>query len=457
MRKLEDKYARELVVIGVHSAKFTTERGTQNIREAIWRHHIAHPVVNDAEFRIWQAYAVRAWPTLVLISPDGHYLGSHAGEITFEMFDPVIAQAIAEYDARGLIDRRRLNFRPERMVEPGVALCFPAKVLADPAGRRLFIADSGHHRLLLVSLSSNGIEGQIEAVIGSGVAGLRDGDFATAAFNDPHGMALAGDVLYVADTENHAIRAVHLHARTVETVAGTGEQSHVYPLDGGPGRQTALSSPWDVLAHDGILYIAMAGSHQLWALNLETYEVWPYAGTGREALIDGPLSRCALNQPSGLAADGRKLYFADSEASAIRWADLPPANQVGTIVGTGLFDFGDADGAADAVRLQHPLGLVYYAGQLIVADTYNNKIKIVEPQARRATTFLGTGEDGWCDGPGDQARFDEPGGVSVADGLLYIADTNNHLVRVADLATRNVATLQLTGLEKVLPNRMRQQ
>lgn len=436
MRRLEEKYVRELVVIGVHSAKFPTEKGTEKIRQAVLRHQIEHPVVNDADFQIWGAYTVHAWPTLVLIGPEGQHLGAHAGEITFEMFDPAIAQAIAEFDARGLIDRRLPIFRPERLIGPDAVLSFPGKVLVDLAGGRLFIADSGHHRLLVVALSDEGTEGQIEALIGTGKATLYDGGFAAAAFNAPRGMALVGDVLYVADTGNHAIRAVRLGGSTVETLAGPPK--------------VALRSPWDVLAHDDTLYIAMAGAHQLWAMDLKTHAIWPYAGIGREALIDGPLNRCALNQPSGLATDGRKLYFADSEASAIRWADLDPNGQVGTIVGTGLFDFGDVDGVGDEVRLQHPLGLVYYEGlpsnlrgRLIVADTYNHKIKVVDPQTRRATTFLGTGEGGWRDGPGNQARLDEPGGLSTAHGWLYLADTNNHLIRVADLTTRQVTTLRL--------------
>ena len=209
----------------------------------------------------------------------------------------------------------------------------------------------------------------------------------------------------------------------------------------------ALSSPWAVVLHDGQLYIAMAGPHQLWKMNLDSGEVAPYAGTGWEARIDGALRESALAQPSGITTDGKKLYFADSEVSSIRSADLDAEGRVETIVGLDLFVFGDRDGTGAKVRLQHPLGVVHHDGALYVADTYNNKIKQVFPETKRAVTFLGTGEEGLRDG--DCPLFDEPSGVSVADGKLYIADTNNHVIRVADLKTRNVSTLQLQGIEKL--------
>jgi hypothetical protein len=202
-----------------------------------------------------------------------------------------------------------------------------------------------------------------------------------------------------------------------------------------------------------MLYIAMAGPHQLWKMNPKTGGVVPYAGSGRENIIDGPLDQAALAQPSGITTDGVKLYFADSEVSAIRSADLDPSGNVETIVGEGLFEFGDKDGKANEVRLQHPLGVVYHEGALYVADTYNNKIKRITAKDKSSQTFVGTGEEGINDG--ERATFDEPAGVSVAFGKLYIADTNNHAIRVADLKTKRVETLQIKGLEKLRP-RMRE-
>jgi hypothetical protein len=310
----------------------------------------------------------------------------------------------------------------------------------------LFIADSNHNRIVVVSLEDS----SVKDVIGSGEIGLTDGGFEAAAFNHPQGMALDGmdgNTLYVADTENHVIRSADLEQRTVTTIAGTGEQSRQRVTFGGQGKQIALNSPWDLTLQNGILYIAMAGPHQLWQMNPKTGGIAPYAGSGREARVDGLLAEAALAQPSGITSDGEKLYFADSEVSSIRSADLNPSGRVETIVGEDLFEFGDHDGKGSQVRLQHPLGVVHHGGRLYVADTYNNKIKVVRPKERTSETLLGTGENGMRDG--ERPTFNEPGGVSVAFDKLYIADTNNHSIRVADLKTRRVETLQIKGLEKL--------
>lgn len=443
LKKLEEKYADELVVIGVHSAKFENESETENIRNVIVRYELEHPVVNDNEFQIWNAYGARAWPTLILIDPDGKVLGYHSGEGIYEPFDEVIAGMIEEFDALGKIDRTPLDLRLERESQANSPLLFPGKVLADEVSQRLFIADSNHNRLVITDLEGNVLE-----VIGNGRASLQDGDFETASFFRPQGLALADeDRLYVADTENNVIRLVDLANKTVETVAGTGEQ--VYTRNpGGIAQETPLNSPWDVLFEDGKLYIAMAGQHQIWMYDPADRFISGYAGSGREELRDGPLMVGGLNQPSGLATDGEVLYIADSEASAIRTADLDPQGNLETIVGTGLFDFGDVDGQGDAVRLQHPLGVVYDDGDLYIADTYNSKIKVVDPEKRESQTFLGTGESGWRDGA--DPLFNEPGGLSLLGDRLYIADTNNHVIRVADLSSREVSTLVLVDNQGLL-------
>lgn len=450
LKKLEHKYPNELVVIGVHSAKFTAERGTDNIRQAILRYEIEHPVVNDHQMEIWQEYTARGWPTIYLINPVGKVVSYMSGEGVYAQMDGLIGKLIEHFDAKKMLDRRPMNLKLERQHAPASLLAFPGKVLADEKSKQLFIADSNHNRIVVLSLEDS----SVKAVIGSGEIGLTDGNFEAAAFNHPQGMALDGSTLYVADTENHAIRAVDLVKRSVTTVAGTGEQSRRYVTFGGQAKQTELNSPWDLTLQNGILYIAMAGPHQLWQMNPKTGGVAPYAGTGREARVDGPLAEAALAQPSGITTDGKKLYFADSEVSSIRSADLDPKGAVQTIVGEDLFEFGDSDGRGEQVRLQHPLGIVYHDGLLYVADTYNNKIKRVSPKDRSSETFAGTGESGMRDG--ERATFDEPGGVSVAFGKLYIADTNNHLIRVADLKTRRVETLQIKGLDRLRPRRARQ-
>lgn len=440
LKRLEEKYADELVVIGVHSAKFENEGETDNIRRIIQRYELAHPVINDKDFQVWQLYGANAWPTFVLIDPAGEVVGYQSGEGIYDLFDEILGTMVVEWADE--IDPTPLALVLERDSLVDSPLLFPGKVLADVAHDRLFIADSNHNRIVVTDLT-----GRVQAVIGSGPAGLRDGSFESAQFFRPQGMTLADEnTLYVADTENHALRRVDLAAGLVATVAGNGTQVYLR-VDSAPAGETGLNSPWDVLYHDGLVYVAMAGQHQLWVYDPAGETIRLFAGSGREELRDGPLLQGGLNQPSGLATDGRLLYFADSEASAIRSADLDPAGALATIVGTGLFDFGDVDGVGDAVRLQHPLAVAYQDGLLYVADTYNSKIKTVDPAARRVQTLFG-GPAGWQDGP--EPRFDEPGGLSVAGDRLYIADTNNHAVRVADLATGEVTTLVLVDVDGLL-------
>lgn len=445
LKRLEEKYADELVVIGVHSAKFTTERDTQNICEAILRYELHHPVVNDGRMQMWESYAVHAWPTLVLIDPEGKIVGQYSGEGIYDIFDQAIGKVIAGFEKKGKINHTAIRFDLERDRMPNSILEFPGKVLADSAGNQLFIADSNHNRVVVAGLQ----DGKVVEVIGEGSVGQADGNYDTAQFNHPQGMALIGETLYVADTENHLIRAVDLKAKTVTTIAGTGQQARTY-LESGVGKKIALNSPWDLVAVGQKLYIAMAGPHQLWEMDLKTAKLERFAGSGREGRHDGPRLNAALAQPSGITTDGKKLYFADSEVSSIRSVDLGPDGKVSTIVGLDLFEFGDRDGAGDTVRLQHPLGIVYHDGALDVADTYNNKIKRIDPATRTAVTLAGTGESTLRDGK--RAAFNEPGGVSVANGRLYVADTNNHVIRVVDLKTQQVSTFELKGIDRLAKN-----
>ena len=441
LRKLEKKFAHEMTVVGVHSAKFTAEKETENLRRAILRYEIEHPVVNDRDFSVWQQYTVRAWPTLMFIDPAGKLIGKHEGEITLDVFDKLISDMVEEYDTQGLLQRSELRFKLESEKEWERALSFPGKVLADAESDRLFIADSNHNRIVVTDLDGNALQ-----VIGSGDKGFKDGSFQTSEFYDPQGMALSGDTLYVADTKNHSIRKIDLATQEVTTLAGTGEQSETFH-QGGNGRFVALNSPWDVEIVGDILYIAMAGFHQLWSLDLRFNEARPHAGSGRERIVDGPLAEAQLAQPSGIVADDTKLYFTDSETSAIRSADLKPTGAVTSIVGQDLFTFGDVDGTGDQVRLQHPLGIDLDDGVLYITDSYNNKIKRIYPTTRGASSLLGAGKPGHTDGPAEVAEFHEPGGISVAAGTIYVADTNNHAIRVAPLDTLEVSTLQIRGLE----------
>ncbi len=443
LKKLEAKYPDELVVIGVHSAKFTNEKQTGAIRQAILRYGIEHPVVNDSGFEIWSQYGVRAWPTLVLINPEGKVIGSHSGEGIFEPFDALISHAIEYYDGQGRLDRRPLNVVLEKSRRPQTLLSFPGKISADTVGQRLFITDSNHDRIIVTDA-----EGRILDVIGSGQSGQGNGTFETAEFNHPQGTFLDGHTLYIADTENHTIRAADLDARTVTTILGTGEQARSFNV-AGRGTGVALNSPWDIVVRDGVMYIAMAGSHQLWQADLRTLQAEPFAGSGREDRIDGPRLAAALAQPSGIAAEGKRLYFADSETSSIRSAGIDPDGSVKTLVGEALFEYGDVDGPLGRARLQHPLGVTIRDGLLYIADTYNSKIKVIDPDKGEIWTLAGTGKSGYADGEAASAQFNEPGGLAFLNDKLYVADVNSQVIRVIDIAEGSVSTLTLSNLDKL--------
>ena len=480
LKKLEQAYPNEIVVIGVHSGKFEAEKGVDNIRQAILRYNIEHPVINDKNHVIWNRYGIRSWPSLRAIDPQGNLIGSHSGEISFAALNGFFSKAISYYKKRGLLDATPLRFDLERHHSEHQPLHFPGKVLADANSNRLYISDSGHHRIVVTDLDGQWIEN-----IGTGVPGSENGDFDRATFNSPQGLALVANKLYVADTQNHLIRVVDLKQRNVSTLAGTGEQNRrswpgmerIEVGVGGilkklpknwssPPKQFPLASPWALLVHENYLYIAMAGSHQIWRIPLEENSgMEVFAGNGREDIIDGirvpeappiidergfgPKYAC-FAQPSGLASDGTTLYVADSEGSAIRAVPFSD-NNVDTIVGASnlpqgraLFSFGDKDDKGEAARLQHVLGIAEHDGNLYITDTYNNKIKKIGIESRETTTIAGSGKPGKQDSP---AQFDEPAGISYARGNLYVADTNNHAIRVINLKNNQVKTLAIRGLK----------
>ncbi len=442
--QLEQKYGDALAVIGVHSAKFANEGDTTNIRQVVERYGLKHPVINDKDFTVWGAYSpygVNAWPTFVVIDPRGNLFAVQAGEIPLEAFEEVIGGMIAEFDTLGEIKREPLPIKLESEAQPPSALAFPGKVAVDAAGGRLFIADSSHNRLVVADLNTY----EVLDVIGTGGSGLNDGGYDEATFSKPQGMAIKDGLLYVADTDNHVIRTVDLKARTVSTIAGTGKQG--YSRTSGLPLKTDLSSPWDVTFGDNNnLYIAMAGTHQIWALSLDNDSVGPIIGDGREGLLDGDLYSAELAQPSGLYWKNNVLYFADSESSSIRAANFN-TNKVTTLAGpteNDLFGFGDVDGKLGDSRLQHTLAVVGGDDNntLYVADTYNSKIKQLNPAAKDIKTLFGLGgTGGFRDGEAIDAEFDEPGGLAYNAGKLYVADTNNNAIRVIDVAAGTVSTI----------------
>ena len=448
LRFLEEKYQNELVVIGVHSAKFDNEKDSENIRNAIMRYGIEHPVVNDSEMIIWRKFGVEAWPTLALVDPQGRYLGSRSGEGNREVFDEVIGEVIRYHRAAGKLDENPIVFDLETRHAPNTPLRYPGKVLADADSGRLFISDTSHNRIVIARL-----DGSVANTVGSGRIGRRDGSWDDAEFDHPQGMCLVDSTLYVADTENHLIRTIDLESESVGTLAGTGAQGRLGALT-----KTSLNSPWALCHIDGVLYIAMAGPHQIWSHRLGTDRIDIHAGNAREDVINGPLPESSFAQPSGLvvATDDSAFFVADSEGSAIRRVPVSPDEYVTTIAGTSelprgqsLFAFGDVDAAGGRARFQHPIGVARHGNILYVADSYNHKIRTVDLTSHEVATWIGDGQAGNSVQP---VRLNEPSGLSIADNSLYIADTNNHRICAVDLVSKEFRVLKLDGLQPPDPS-----
>jgi thiol-disulfide isomerase/thioredoxin len=380
LRELEEKHRDTVVIVGVHSPKFVHEAEHRAVVDAVERYGVEHPVLDDPQLTTWKQYAVRAWPTLVVIDPEGYVVAQHAGEGHAHAIERLVEELEAEHAEKGTLRRGDGPYVPPEP-EPTV-LRFPGKALPLPGGTFL-VSDTTRHQLVELAEDAETVVRRI----GSGVRGFADGTAETASFNEPQGLALLDEAsVVVADTVNHALRRLDLASGAVTTLAGTGKQWWQGSATSGPAREVDLSSPWDVALFCGKVWIAMAGVHQLWAYDPEGRTVAVEAGTTNEGLVDGPGDQAWFAQPSGLAATADRLWLADSETSALRWVDLD--GHVHTAVGTGLFDFGHRDGAAEQALFQHPLGVVALPdGSVAVADTYNHALRRYDPANGEVTTL----------------------------------------------------------------------
>lgn len=405
LRELEERHRDTVVIIGVHSPKFVHEAEHQAVVDAVERYGVEHPVLDDPDLATWKQYAVRAWPTLVVIDPEGYVVAQHAGEGHAHAIEKLVEELEAEHTAKGTLRRGDGPYVPPEPV--ATDLRFPGKAVRLPGGSFL-VSDTTRHQL--VELAADGE--QVLRRIGTGERGLT-----ADSFNEPQGLALLPDGrVAVADTVNHAIRVFDPDSGTLETVAGTGKQWWQGSPASGPAREVDLSSPWDLAWWQDRLWIAMAGVHQLWTYDPAAGTVQVAAGTTNEGLVDGPAAEAWFAQPSGLAAAGDRLWVADSETSAVRWvepADAGGGYAVRTAVGTGLFDFGHRDGAADQALLQHPLGVTALPdGSVAVADTYNHALRRFDPASGEVTTLA--------------KDLREPSDAVLVDGDIVVVESARH-------------------------------
>lgn len=419
-KQLQERFGTRLVVIGIDSPKFTASKTRDGLTAFIQRYGLRHPIVLDPDMRLWNAYGVQAWPTLVLLGPDGNVKHRFIGEQSLEQLAAPVEAALASAPAASKLPT--LPLRPLQFQSRGLAT--PAGVAVSPT--LVAIADTGHNRVVLADRS-----GKWMATIGSGCAGTADGDYAHAQFNRPHGLTFHGGMLYVADTDNQLIRRIDLATRTVATIAGNGQRG--FAIRGSfPARSAVLNSPWDVAWSGGALYVSMAGNHQIWRYDPAGKTIGPWAGSGREGLADGERGEAEFAQPSGLSAHAGILYDVDPESSAVR-AIMLADGKVSTLAGKGLFDFGMRNGSTRDALLQHPEGIAWNAGNLYIADTFNNALRKLDPETHEVTTLA--------------AALDRPLAVAAlsADALL-VAEGDGNRIDLAHLPDGKVTPWPIHGL-----------
>lgn len=457
LRPLEEQYSDVLVTVGVHSPKFEHEADPVALAAAVERYDIHHPVLDDPELDTWKAYTARAWPTLVVIDPEGYIVAHLSGEGHADGLAVLIPELIAEHEAKGTLHR---GSGPYVAPEPtSGTLRFPGKALFLPAGRgssenastaqhgSWLVTDTGHHRVLELDTDFT----TVLATFGTGAKGHADGpaagDLATAQFNEPQGLVLlpedmaakVGYDVVIADSVNHRLRGLSLQDGKATTLVGNGVQRL---LETGPARvdedaagftgrlsehplEVSLSSPWDVVWSRKLnaVVIAMAGTHQIFSFEPLTGAVAIAAGNGLEGLLDGPAHEAWFAQPSGLAEDAAgNIWVADSETSALRKLVIGDDGDitVESAIGKGLFDFGFRDGAASEARLQHPLGVtVLPDGSVAIADTYNGAVRRYDPATKTVSTLA--------------RGLSEPSDVIVdhthavgSEPLLVVVEANKH-------------------------------
>jgi hypothetical protein len=452
LKVLEEKWNKELLVIGVHSPKYPAEDTISNLKHSVYKHNIQHPIISDGNYFLWKSYGIRAWPTLIVLDPDTHVSAKYTGENFSESLDDLITDLVKEFDLQGKIKREpisQLSIEKDRY--PETLLSYPGKILIEE--KDLWILDTANHRVLQVEIES----GIIKRIIGTGKPGLANGNFNNSQFFYPQGMLFHLGDLYISDTYNHCIRKIDLKNSLVTTIAGTGNKT-IEPILRGTASTTPLKYPIDLAILDGKFYITNAGTNQILKLDMQESVIDVFLGKGVRGLKDGSLENAELAQPMGITGSKEVFFFSDANNNAIRRVEINYSGKIETLLGKGYFQFGDVDGPIAQAKIQYPVGM-YLENQensssqvpnqsickdgLVVADSFNHKIKCISFSGKNIFTILGQGKAGYKNGKKHEVLFNYPTSIAIQDNKLFISDTNNHAIRIYDSKTGDTKTLSI--------------
>jgi hypothetical protein len=428
MQKLHDmqalcaRYPQRVRAYGVHVPRFVHERDPRHVLKCLHRHGITLPVAHDADWVAWQHFGIDAWPTVLLIDGEGRIQATLASDVPVTDLDARIqafeSELLPEFDEEAIpaVFRQR---------EPDLPLRFPVGLVV--TAQYLYVADSGHHRVLECSH-----EGHVLRQFGNGDAGFVDGSASDATFCRPHGLCLLRDVLYVADTGNHAVRRINLRSGDIDTLCGNGRVGRPTEGDVADPRAISLDGPRALAGVNDQLYIALSGDNRIWSYDLGRARLSCLAGCGELAVRDGSGPEAAFAQPVGLAAVQQTVYVCDAAGSAIRSLRLRD-NATQTLVGQGPWQFGDVDGPRSTAQLQEPqaIALDPDAPLLWIADTGNARLRSLRLGGGDLTTQVLT------------QRLHGPAGLAVGAGAVWIADTDAHAVLRLDPRTGDLRHLPI--------------
>lgn len=437
LKKLENKWKKEVVIIGVYSGRFTNEQNLEHVKLNLIKYGILHPVIYDPDLLVWSLYGISKIPSFVLIDPEGNIYARKSGRGGFENLDTVIRQLVKEYDLQGKLNLKEIPNLKSTSENLGTVLFFPSQIDISKKRNELYITDFSH-KIFIYNLSSK----QITEEIGN-KSGFVDGNFTEAYFQNPNGIRFKDDFLWVADTGNHSIRKIDLVNKKVSTIVGR------YNLTDNIHVLSEPLFPFDLDFLQEEILVTMAGNHQIWKIPIVRNKFFSLVGSGEENLLDGDFLKTNLAQPTGIKLLEQEGYFLDSQSSSLRKLDFKDKS-VKTLIGKGLFEFGDTDGDNKKAKLQYPLGLTYGDKKIFICDTFNHKIKVYDPQSKILKTLAGNGKPDWKDGKFSESSFNEPSGLVFDNGSLFVVDTNNHSIRKLDLKKEIVETLNLHISDRLL-------